>query len=209
MPSTVGFETTVLTSSVMASWIFFDWFSFGISGMAFALIASSSAFTSGFRAGSIDSAGTVDTDSLDWLLFASTGVDALTLRKPLLPVCLLSSGFVGVSTTVLALSDILEEGVEGWFGAKLESVSFTVGIGVSPASLDFSIVEDDTVVDFKTSEVSPPTSLAATLLTNKAEVTIPIETATQCFLTFRNFFIKLQFPSKKYSMFDLQLYLYQ
>ena len=180
----------------MASWIFFDWFSFGISGMAFALIASSSAFTSGFRTGSVDSAGTVDTDSLDWFLFASKGVDALTLRKPLLPVCLLSSGFVGVSTTVVALPDILEEEVEGWFGAKLASVSFTVGLGVSPASfsLDFSIVEDDTVVDFKTSEVSPPTSLAATLLTNKADVTIPIETATQCFLTFRNFFIKLQFP---------------
>ena len=75
--------------------------------MAFALIAPSSAFTSGFKTGS-DGA-----DSLELFLFDSTGEDAFTLRKPLLPVCLLSAGFVGVSTTVLVLSDILEEGGVG------------------------------------------------------------------------------------------------
>ena len=191
MPSTVGFETTVLTSSVMASWIFFDWFSFGISGMAFALIASSSAFTSGFRAGSIDSAGSVGIDSFGWLLFPSADVDALTLRKPLRPICLLSAGFVGVSATVLALSDTLEEGVVDCSVTELGLLPFSAEFRVFPSSLVFSIVEDVTVVGCSISEVSPPTSLAATLLTNKADVTIPIETATQCFFTLRNFFIKI------------------
>ena len=191
MPSTVGFETTVLTSSVMASWIFFDWFSFGISGMAFALIASSSAFTSGFRAGSIDSAGSVGIDSFGWLLFFSADVDALTLRNPLRPICLLSAGFVGVSVTVLALSDTLEEGVVDCSVTELGLLPFSAEFRVFPSSLVFSIVEDVTVVGCSISEVSPPTSLAATLLTNKADVTIPIETATQCFFTLRNFFIKI------------------
>ena len=175
----------------MASWIFFDWFSFGISGMAFALIASSSAFTSGFRAGSIDSAGSVGTDSLDWLLFASAGVDALTLRKTLRPICLLSADFVGVSVTVLALSDTLEEGAVVWTVAVLALSPFSVELGVFSISLVFSIAEDVTVVGCSISEVPPPTSLAATLLTNKADVAIPIETATQCFFTLRNFFINI------------------
>ena len=178
----------------MASWIFFDWFSFGISGMAFALIASSSAFTSGFRAGSIDSAGSVGIESFGWLLFFSADVDALTLRNPLRPICLLSAGsagFVGVSATVLALSDTLEEGVVDCSVTELGLLPFSAEFGVFPSSLVFSIVEDVTVVGCSISEVSPPTSLAATLLTNKADVTIPIETATQCFFTLRNFFIKI------------------
>ena len=118
-------------------------------------------------------------------------MDALTLRKPLRPICLLSAGFVGVSATVLALSDTLEEGVVDCSVTELGLLAFSAEFGVFPSSLVFSIVEDVTVVGRSISEVSPPTSLAATLLTNKADVTIPIETATQCFFTLRNFFIKL------------------
>ena len=121
-------------------------------------------------------------------------MDALTLRKPLRPICLLSAGsagFVGVSVTVLTLSDTLEEGVVDCSVTELGLLPFSAEFRVFPSSLVFSIVEDVTVVGCSISEVSPPTSLAATLLTNKADVTIPIETATQCFFTLRNFFIKI------------------